>query len=156
MDKAVSDLWWKNAVVYCLDVETYVDASGDGVGDFRGLTRRLQYIAGLGVTCIWLMPFYPSPNRDDGYDVSDYYNVDPRYGTLGDFVEFVRTANEQGMRGSSRSVTVQRGRYEHRSTRSNSRVGSGASWIMETTPSGWSLVRGRTQAWHTTFHRCPA
>ncbi len=98
MDKAVSDLWWKNAVVYCLDVETYVDASGDGVGDFRGLTRRLQYIAGLGVTCIWLMPFYPSPNRDDGYDVSDYYNVDPRYGTLGDFVEFVRTANERGIR----------------------------------------------------------
>ncbi|HEV2768425.1 MAG TPA: alpha-amylase family protein [Acidimicrobiales bacterium] len=98
MDKAVSDLWWKNAVVYCLDVETYVDASGDGVGDFRGLTRRLQYIAGLGVTCIWLMPFYPSPNRDDGYDVSDYYNVDPRYGTLGDFVEFVRTANDRGIR----------------------------------------------------------
>ena len=98
MDKAVSDLWWKNAVVYCLDVETYVDASGDGVGDFRGLTRRLQYIAGLGVTCIWLMPFYPSPNRDDGYDVSDYYDVDPRYGTLGDFVEFVRTANERGIR----------------------------------------------------------
>ncbi len=98
MDKAVSDLWWKNAVVYCLDVETYMDTNGDGVGDFRGLTRRLEYIAGLGVTCIWLMPFYPSPNHDDGYDVSDYFNVDARYGTLGDFVEFTRTANERGIR----------------------------------------------------------
>ena len=91
-------MWWKNAAVYCLDVETYMDTNGDGVGDFRGLTRQLEHIAGLGVTCIWLMPFYPSPNHDDGYDVSDYFNVDPRYGTLGDFVEFTRTANERGIR----------------------------------------------------------
>lgn len=98
MDKALSDLWWKNAIFYCLDVETFVDSDGDGIGDFRGLTRRVDYLAGLGVTCVWLMPFYPTPNADDGYDVSDYYSVDGRYGTLGDFVEFVRTARERGIR----------------------------------------------------------
>lgn len=98
MDRAVSDLWWKNAIVYCLDVETYMDANGDGVGDFRGLTQRVDYLAGLGVSCLWLMPFYPTPNHDDGYDITDFYNVDPRLGTLGDFVEFVHTARERGLR----------------------------------------------------------
>jgi maltose alpha-D-glucosyltransferase/alpha-amylase len=96
--RAVSDLWWKNAVVYCLDVETYMDGNGDGVGDFRGLTQRVDYLAGLGVSCIWLMPFYPTPNRDDGYDITDFYRVDDRLGTLGDFVEFVHSANERGIR----------------------------------------------------------
>jgi trehalose synthase len=93
-----SDLWWKNAVVYCLDVETYSDSDGDGVGDFRGLIDRVDHLADLGVTCLWLMPFYPSPNRDDGYDISDYYGVDPRLGTLGDVVEFLRTARDRGIR----------------------------------------------------------
>lgn len=92
------DLWYKNAVIYCIDIETYMDSNGDGVGDFQGLTQRLDYINGLGVTCIWLMPFYPSPNKDNGYDVTDYYNVDPRLGTLGDFVEFTRQAHERGIR----------------------------------------------------------
>ncbi len=96
--KATSDLWWKNAVIYCLDVETYADSDGDGSGDFNGLTQRVDYLAGLGVTCLWLMPFYPSPNRDDGYDVTDFYAVDPKLGSLGDFVEFVRTARERGLR----------------------------------------------------------
>ena len=93
-----SDLWWKNAVVYCLDVETYADSDGDGVGDFRGLIDKVDHLADLGVTCLWLMPFYPSPNRDDGYDISDYYGVDPRLGTLGDVVEFLRTAGDRGIR----------------------------------------------------------
>src|ERR687889_1258813 len=93
-----SDLWWKNAVIYCLDVETFADSDGDGVGDFRGLIGKIDYLAGLGVTCVWLMPFFPSPNRDDGYDISDYYGVDPRLGTLGDFVELVRTARDRGIR----------------------------------------------------------
>lgn len=92
------DLWYKSAIIYCLDVETYMDANGDGIGDFEGLTERLNYLAGLGITCIWLMPFYPTPNRDNGYDIKDFYNVDPRLGTLGDFVEFARQANERGMR----------------------------------------------------------
>ncbi len=93
-----SDLWWKNAVVYCLDVKRYADSDGDGWGDFRGLASKVDYLADLGVTCIWLMPFYPSPLQDDGYDISDYYAVDPRLGTLGDFVEFVRTAHDRGLR----------------------------------------------------------
>ncbi|WP_108719449.1 alpha-amylase family protein [Miniimonas sp. S16] len=93
-----SDLWWKTAVVYCLDVEVYLDSDGDGVGDLQGLALRLDYLAELGVTCLWLMPFYPTPDLDDGYDVSDFYGVDPRLGTHGDLVEVIRTANDRGMR----------------------------------------------------------
>src|ERR671913_390945 len=91
------DQWHENAVFYCLDVETYADSDGDGVGDFQGLTRRLDYIAGLGVTCLWLMPFYPSPNRDDGYDVADFCAVDPRLGSMAEFSEFVIEARERGI-----------------------------------------------------------
>ncbi|KAA5542607.1 trehalose synthase [Roseiconus nitratireducens] len=91
-------LWYKNAVIYCLDVETFQDSNGDGIGDLIGLTRRLDYLAGLGVTCLWLMPFYPTPNRDNGYDVMDYFNVDPRLGHLGDFVDFIAAADERGIR----------------------------------------------------------
>jgi len=94
----INDLWYKNAVVYCLSVSSFMDSSGDGTGDFQGLMRRLDYLSGLGITAIWLMPFQTSPGRDDGYDVSDYYNVDPRYGTLGDFVEFTHAAKQRGIR----------------------------------------------------------
>jgi maltose alpha-D-glucosyltransferase/alpha-amylase len=94
----INDLWYKNAVIYCLSVATYMDANGDGIGDFQGLMRRLDYLQGLGVTALWLMPFQPSPCKDDGYDVADYYGVDPRYGTLGDFVEFTRGCEQRGMR----------------------------------------------------------
>jgi maltose alpha-D-glucosyltransferase/alpha-amylase len=94
----MKDFWYKNAIIYSLDVETFMDSNGDGVGDFIGLTKRLNYLSGLGVTCLWLLPFYPSPNRDNGYDVMDYYNVDPRLGTLGDFVEFMHQAREHGIR----------------------------------------------------------
>jgi maltose alpha-D-glucosyltransferase/alpha-amylase len=94
----IPDLWYKTAIIYNLDVRSFMDADGDGVGDFRGLTGRLDYLAGLGVSALWLMPFYPSPDRDDGYDVTDYYGVDPRYGTLGDFVEFTRAAEQRGLR----------------------------------------------------------
>jgi maltose alpha-D-glucosyltransferase/alpha-amylase len=94
----INDLWYKNAVIYCLSVGTYMDANGDGIGDFQGLMRRLDYLHGLGVTAIWLMPFQTSPCRDDGYDVADYYNVDPRYGTLGDFIEFTHGAKQRGIR----------------------------------------------------------
>jgi maltose alpha-D-glucosyltransferase/alpha-amylase len=94
----INDLWYKNAVIYCLSVASYMDVDGDGVGDFQGLMRRLDYLHGLGVTAVWLMPFQSSPCRDDGYDVSDYYNVDSRYGTLGDFVEFAHAAKQRGIR----------------------------------------------------------
>jgi maltose alpha-D-glucosyltransferase / alpha-amylase len=94
----INDLWYKNAVIYCLSVGSYMDSNGDGVGDFEGLVRRLDYLHGLGVTAVWLMPFQTSPCKDDGYDVADYYNVDPRYGTLGDFVEFTHAAKQRGIR----------------------------------------------------------
>jgi maltose alpha-D-glucosyltransferase/alpha-amylase len=94
----IDDLWYKNGVFYCLSVATYMDANGDGIGDFKGLVRRLDYLHGLGVTAIWLMPFQPSPGRDDGYDISDYYGVDPRYGTLGDFVDFTHGCRQRGIR----------------------------------------------------------
>jgi 1,4-alpha-glucan branching enzyme len=72
-----SDLWWKTAVIYCLDVQTFMDWNDDGMGDFPGLAERLDYLAELGVTCLWLMPFHPTTDRDDGYDITDYYGVDP-------------------------------------------------------------------------------
>jgi trehalose synthase len=96
--KATSDLWWKDAVVYCLDVETFLDWNGDGCGDFVGLTERVDYLAGLGISCLWLMPFYPSPNRDDGYDITDFFAVDPSYGTFGDFTALIRTCRDRGIR----------------------------------------------------------
>ena len=95
---AITDLWYKNAVIYCLSVGTFMDSNGDGVGDFAGLMRRLDYLHGLGVTAIWVMPFQTSPGQDDGYDVSDYYGVNPAYGTLGDFVEFTHGAKQRGIR----------------------------------------------------------
>ena len=94
----LSDHWYKNAIIYTLDVEKYQDSDADGIGDFPGLIKRLDYLAGLGATCLWLLPFYPSPMRDNGYDVRDYYGVDHRHGSLGTFVEFMREANERGIR----------------------------------------------------------
>ncbi len=95
---ATADLWWKNAVVYCLDVQTFADANGDGIGDFAGLTQHVDDLANLGVTCIWLMPFAPTADQDDGYDVSDHYAIDPRLGTFGDFTEFMAVARDRGLR----------------------------------------------------------
>jgi maltose alpha-D-glucosyltransferase / alpha-amylase len=94
----IKDLWYKNAIIYCLSVGTYMDANGDGVGDFQGLMRRLDYLQGLGVTAVWLMPFQQSPGKDDGYDISDYYAVNPAYGSLGDFVDFTHGAKQRGIR----------------------------------------------------------
>ncbi|MEV8376106.1 alpha-amylase family protein [Kribbella sp. NPDC056861] len=93
-----ADVWWKNAVVYCLDIETYFDTDGDGRGDIRGLSQRIDHLADLGVTCLWLMPFYPTPDRDDGYDITDFYGVDPNLGTHGDLVELITLAQDRGIR----------------------------------------------------------
>ena len=96
--KSVDDRWYKDALIYELSVRTFADESGDGIGDFRGLTRRLDYLAGLGVTALWLLPFQPSPWRDDGYDITNHYGVDPAFGDLGDFVRFVEHARDRGLR----------------------------------------------------------
>ncbi|TXN21007.1 alpha-amylase family protein [Methylobacterium sp. WL9] len=94
----IRDLWYKNAVFYCLSVGTFMDADGDGTGDFAGLERRLDYLIGLGVTAIWLQPFQPSPKLDHGYDITDYYGVDAVYGSLGDFVAFTHAAKQRGLK----------------------------------------------------------
>jgi maltose alpha-D-glucosyltransferase/alpha-amylase len=90
--------WYKNGVIYEVHVRAFFDANGDGSGDFRGLTEKLDYIKDLGVTAIWLLPFYPSPLKDDGYDIADYCDVHPMFGTLGDFKIFLREAHRRGLR----------------------------------------------------------
>lgn len=94
----MNDLWYKNALFYAIDVDRFQDSNGDGIGDFKGLTTRIQYLADLGVTAVWLLPFYPAPDRDNGYDILNYYAVDSRLGTLEDFSEFVHKAGERGIR----------------------------------------------------------
>jgi len=95
---APDPLWYKDAVIYELHVKTFYDSTGDGIGDLRGLIEKLDYLQELGVTAIWLLPFYPSPMRDDGYDIADYYDVNPKYGTLDDFKAFLAAAHERGLR----------------------------------------------------------
>ena len=81
--------WYANAVFYGLDVSTFHDSNGDGIGDFPGLCSKIDYLAELGVTCVWLLPFFPTPDGDNGYDVTDYLGIDPRLGSLEDFIGFV-------------------------------------------------------------------
>jgi maltose alpha-D-glucosyltransferase / alpha-amylase len=91
-------LWYKDAIIYQLHIRAFCDANEDGIGDFRGLTSKLDYLQDLGVNAIWLLPFYPSPWKDDGYDIADYHSVHPSYGTLHDFRVFLREAHERGLR----------------------------------------------------------
>jgi len=91
-------LWYKDAIVYQLHIKAFFDTSGDGIGDFPGLTQKLDYLSELGVSAIWLLPFYPSPQRDDGYDISDYKNINPAYGTMRDFRQFVREAHKRDLK----------------------------------------------------------
>jgi maltose alpha-D-glucosyltransferase/alpha-amylase len=94
----VSERWYQEAVIYSVQIESFQDSDGDGFGDLPGLISRLDYLSRLGVTCLWLCPIYPSPRRDNGYDVSDYYGVDLRLGTLGDFAQLATEARERGIR----------------------------------------------------------
>ncbi|HVQ15545.1 MAG TPA: alpha-amylase family glycosyl hydrolase, partial [Vicinamibacterales bacterium] len=88
-------LWYKDAVIYQAHVKSFFDVDNDGMGDLRGMTQKLDYLHGLGITCLWLLPFYPSPLKDDGYDIADYCNVNPRYGTLDEFHALVRAAHDR-------------------------------------------------------------
>jgi len=90
--------WYKSAIIYELRVRSFYDGDGDGVGDFRGLTSKLDYLQDLGVTALWLLPFYPSPLRDDGYDIADYTAVHPELGTIDDFKQFLEEAHRRGLR----------------------------------------------------------
>lgn len=90
--------WYRDAIIYAIDVEKFADSNGDGIGDFGGLLEHIDYLDYLGVTCVWLLPFYVSPRRDNGYDVEDHYRIDPRLGTLSDFLLFVHAAGERGIR----------------------------------------------------------
>ncbi|MGH6739451.1 MAG: alpha-amylase family glycosyl hydrolase, partial [Bradyrhizobium sp.] len=98
LQKADDGLWFKDAIVYQLHVKAFQDSNGDGVGDFAGLTERLDYLRDLGVTTLWLLPFYPSPGRDDGYDISDYGDINRQFGTMRDFRRFMQEAKRRGLR----------------------------------------------------------
>src|SRR5207244_1189540 len=97
-EATVDPLWYKDAVIYELHVKTFCDSDGDGMGDFRGLIEKLDYLQELGITTIWVLPFYPSPLRDDGYDIADYTSVHPHYGKLEDFQEFLTAAHRHRIR----------------------------------------------------------
>ena len=94
---AADPLWYKDAIIYELHVKAFMDGNNDGIGDFQGLLSKLDYVQDLGVTCLWLLPFFPSPLRDDGYDISDYLSVHPNYGTMEDFREFLTQAHNRGL-----------------------------------------------------------
>ncbi|MEK7298182.1 MAG: alpha-amylase family glycosyl hydrolase, partial [Planctomycetota bacterium] len=91
-------LWYKDAIIYELHVKSFFDSNADGIGDFIGLTEKLDYLQNLGVTALWLLPFYPSPLKDDGYDIANYFGIHPDYGLLKDFKEFVREAHKRDLR----------------------------------------------------------
>jgi maltose alpha-D-glucosyltransferase / alpha-amylase len=91
-------LWYRDAIIYQLHVKSFFDSNNDGIGDFQGLTQKLEYVRDLGASAIWVMPFYPSPLRDDGYDISDYRGINRSYGTMRDFRSFVREAHQRGLR----------------------------------------------------------
>jgi maltose alpha-D-glucosyltransferase/alpha-amylase len=96
-NSASDPLWYRDAIIYELPVKSFYDANQDGIGDFAGLIEKLDYVAELGVTCVWLLPFFPSPLKDDGYDIADYRNVHPSYGNLDDFKQFLHAAHERGL-----------------------------------------------------------
>jgi maltose alpha-D-glucosyltransferase/alpha-amylase len=165
--------WYKDAIVYQLHVKAFYDSTGDGVGDFAGLGEKLDYIAELGVTAIWLLPFYPSPLRDDGYDIAEYTTVHPDYGTLREFRSFVREAHRRGLRVITELVVNHTSDQhpwfvESRSSRDNQRRDwyvwsdtdqryAGARIIFtDTEQSNWAWDQGSQQYyWHRFFSHQP-
>jgi len=98
LQKKENPLWYKDAVIYEVHIRSFYDSNGDGIGDINGLIAKLPYLEELGVTAVWLLPFYSSPLRDEGYDIVDYLGINPDYGTLNDFKEFLREAHRRGIR----------------------------------------------------------
>src|SRR6201985_1610714 len=126
---SVDPLWFKDAIIYELHVKTFCDSDGDGMGDFRGLMEKLDYLEELGVTAIWLLPFYPSPMRDDGYDIADYFDVNPNFGTLDDFRALLDATHQRNLRMSTELVinhTSDQNPWFQKSRRAVARYGVGA------------------------------
>jgi maltose alpha-D-glucosyltransferase / alpha-amylase len=124
---AKESLWYKNAIIYELHVRSFADSNADGIGDFRGLTQKLDYLQELGVTALWLLPFYPSPLKDDGYDIADYYSINPIYGTLADFKAFLKQAHQRGLRVVTELV-VNHTSDQHPWFQRSRRARPGSSW----------------------------
>jgi maltose alpha-D-glucosyltransferase / alpha-amylase len=120
-------LWYKKAVIYQLHVRSFCDGDGNGIGDFRGLTSKLDYLSELGVSALWLMPFYPSPLRDDGYDIANYFDINPIYGTLADFKTFLRAAHDRGMRVIT-EVVINHTSDQHEWFQKSRRAAPGSKW----------------------------
>ncbi|MEJ2720357.1 MAG: maltose alpha-D-glucosyltransferase, partial [bacterium] len=120
-------LWYKNAIIYQLHVKAFCDSGGDGVGDFKGLSQKLEYLQDLGVTAIWLLPFYPSPFKDDGYDISEYRAIHPAYGTMGEFKAFLREAHRRGLRVITELV-INHTSDQHRWFQRARRAKPGSKW----------------------------
>src|ERR687892_2107991 len=97
-DKTADPLWYKDAIIYETHVRSFYDSTNNGHGDFQGLTQKLDYLHDLGINCLWLLPFYPSPLRDDGYDIADYKKINPIFGTFRDFRTFIRQSHKRGIR----------------------------------------------------------
>src|SRR4051812_39269879 len=119
--------WYKNAIIYEVHVRAFADSNADGIGDFRGLTQRLDYLHDLGVTAIWLLPFYPSPLKDDGYDIADYYSINPLYGSLKDFKQFLNEAHHRGLRVITELV-VNHTSDQHPWFQQSRRARKGSAW----------------------------
>jgi maltose alpha-D-glucosyltransferase/alpha-amylase len=137
-------LWYKDAVIYELHVRAFADSNGDGIGDFRGLTKRLDYLQDLGVTAVWLLPFYPSSLRDDGYDIADYTDVHPHYGTLRDFKAFLRAAHDRGIRVITELVlnhTSDRHPWFQRARRAGPGTPAGDFYVWSETPERYREAR---------------
>jgi maltose alpha-D-glucosyltransferase / alpha-amylase len=136
--------WYRDAVIYELHVRSFADSDNDGIGDFAGLTSRLDYLSDLGVTALWLLPFYPSPLRDDGYDIADYNGVNPSYGTLRDFKRFLNAAHERGLRVITELV-MNHTSDQHEWFQRARRAPKGSKWrdfyVWEDTPERWPEAR---------------
>jgi maltose alpha-D-glucosyltransferase/alpha-amylase len=120
-------LWYKDAIIYELHLKTFFDGNDDGIGDFKGLIKKLDYLEDLGITAIWLLPFYPSPLRDDGYDIADYHNINTNYGTLKDFRDFLREAHRRGLRVITELV-LNHTSDQHQWFQRSRRAKPGSSW----------------------------
>jgi len=167
-------LWYKDAVIYQAHVRAFFDSNGDGIGDFPGLTQKLDYLQQLGVNCLWLLPFYPSPLRDDGYDISHYEGIHPSYGTMRDFRAFMREAHERGLRVITELV-VNHTSDQHPWFQAARRAPAGSSkrdfyvWsdtkerykdvriiFTDSEPSNWSWDdEAKAYYWHRFFHHQP-